>query len=78
MRRGPVEGGGGKPPLELGLELKSKFLKALHPGRMRWIVDAARDRRILLTWHIRVQGGTMEMAGAGKKLAKADPQGRYL
>ena len=45
--RGPAEGGGGKPPLELDPELELSFKNALHPGRMRQIVDAVRDRRIL-------------------------------
>ncbi len=44
---GPAEGRGGKPSLELGLELELYFENALHLGWMRWIVDAARDRRIL-------------------------------
>ena len=56
---------GGKPPLELDLEPELTFENALHPERMRRIVDAARDRRILWSYTNEGVGETMELVGAG-------------
>ena len=44
----------------------------MHPRRMQRIVDAARDRRILLSWHMRVQEKTwscLELARSWQELA---------